>query len=493
MAHDQTDNRREKLDNLRAQQIPPYAGAFPKTESLQALVARYAEGLSASTAGRLSAKRGHGGLTFADLRDATGKIQISVKKDRVGEQSYALFESLDLGDIIGVKGSLFKTKTGEVTVQVEELTLLAKALHPLPEKWHGLKDVEIRYRQRYLDLIANEQVRHVFQQRSRLLGSLRGTLERHGFIEVETPMMHAIPGGAVGEPFVTHHNALDLDLYLRLAPELYLKKLLVGGLERVYEINRCFRNEGLSTQHNPEFTMLEAYAAYQNYEDMMRLTEELICEAAKALRGSLQFEYHGQPIDLAPPWDRVSFAKTMEEMGLHPQSSLEDIQGVLQKRGMQVKGLNRSQLVRLIEQLFSPKTKSKPLFVVDYWTELSPLAKSKPDDSDMTERFELFIGGMEVANAYSELNDPIEQRRRFEAQLEYAAEGSRPKAEGKDRKPPAKMIDEDFVQALEYGMPPAGGLGVGIDRLAMILLDQPSIKDVILFPLLKPQGQEEKD
>ncbi len=476
---DQRQTRHSKLEWLRAQHLQPYGAAFPKTESLQSLVANYAEGRQVTTAGRLSAKRGHGGLTFADLRDASGKLQVCLKAERVGQATYTLFENLDLGDIVGVSGTLFKTKTGEVTVQVEALTVLAKALRPLPEKWHGLKDVEIRYRQRYLDLIANEPVRAVFLQRSRLLASLRATLERHGFLEVETPMMHAIPGGAAGEPFVTHHKALDADLYLRLAPELYLKKLLVGGFERIYELNRSFRNEGVSTQHNPEFTMLEVYAAYQDAAFMMELVQGLIGEAARALLGTLQFEYQGQPIDLSPPWERVSFAQAMETMGLRPDLPLEQIQSALQQKGMQVKGLTRSQMVRLVEQLFSPKTKAKPLFVVDYWTELSPLAKSNPDDPLIADRFELFMGGMEVANAYSELNDPIEQRRRFEAQLETAG------VKGKKR-----VIDESFVEALEYGMPPAGGLGVGVDRLAMLLLNQPSIKDVILFPLLKPEGQQ---
>ena len=478
MKDEQTQTRREKLEVLRGKRLEPYGGPFPKQEPIRSLVAGYAEGRSVQTAGRLSAKRGHGGLTFADLRDYSGKVQICLKQERVGGEAYQLFETFDLGDILGVSGTLFKTKTGEVTIQTDHVTLLAKALRPLPEKWHGLKDVEVRYRQRYLDLIANEPVRAAFIQRSKLLSSLRATLERHGFLEVETPMMHAIPGGAAGEPFRTHHNALDADLYLRLAPELHLKQLLVGGLERVYELNRSFRNEGLSAQHNPEFTMLEAYQAYGNYEAMMRLVEELICEAAKTLTGSLEFEFRGQRIDLTPPWERVSFAETLKEMGLKPGADLPDIQAALKRRGLKITGLNRSQLVHLVEQLFEPKTKTKPLFVVDYWTELSPLAKSKPDDPLITERFELFIGGMEVANAYSELNDPIEQRKRFEVQLDAAG------VKGKQR-----MIDEGFIEALEYGMPPAGGLGVGIDRLAMVLLNQPSIKDVILFPLLKPEGK----
>ena len=493
MGHDeQAENRREKLEALRQQRLQPYGGPFPKTEPIRSLVANYAEGVSVTTAGRLVAKRGHGGLTFADLWDASGKVQICLKQERVGESTYQFVDNLDLGDIIGVAGTFFKTKTGEVTVQVDRVTLLAKALRPLPEKWHGLKDVEIRYRQRYLDLIANEPVRQVFLQRSRLLASVRATLEHRGFLEVETPMMHAIPGGAAGEPFVTHHNSLDLDLYLRLAPELYLKKLLVGGLDRIYELNRSFRNEGLSTQHNPEFTMLEAYAAYGDCALMMDLVQELICEAAKTIVGGLRFEFQGQAIDLTPPWERASFAQAMEAMGLAPNAPLEKIQATLQRKGMQVKGLTRSQLVRVVEQLFEPKTKSKPLFVVDYWTELSPLAKSKPEDPSITERFELFIGGMEIANAYSELNDPTEQRRRFEAQLRsgLGARGSgqkRPPA--LSPQPTAKMIDEEFLEALEYGMPPAGGLGVGIDRLAMVLLNQPSIKDVILFPLLKPSSE----
>ena len=487
---DQLQSRHEKLDLLRRRKLDPYGSRFPKTEPIQALVAGYVDGRRVTTAGRLSAKRGHGGLTFADLRDAGGKIQICLKQERIGAETYELFGLLDLGDIVGVSGELFQTKTGEVTVQVGELTVLSKALRPLPEKWHGLKDVEIRYRQRYLDLIANEPVRQVFLQRSRLLASLRGTLERHGFLEVETPMIHAIPGGAAGEPFVTHHQALDVDLYLRLAPELHLKKLLVGGFERVYEINRCFRNEGLSVKHNPEFTMLEAYAAYADYTVMMTLVEELICDAAKALLGTLTFEFGGQRIDLTPPWERVSFAQAMAALGLTPSSSFEEMQGALQRRGLQVKNLTRSQMVRLVEQLFEPKTKTKPLFVIDHWTELSPLAKAKPDDPLITERFELYIGGMEVANAYSELNDPIEQRRRFEAQLE-GGEGSGVKGEGPStlHPPPStkkRGIDESFIEALEYGMPPAGGLGIGVDRLAMLLLNQSSIKDVILFPLLKP-------
>ena len=497
--NDQTENRHGKLNTLLKESVSPFSERrFEKSDPIKGLVEAYQEGRDVSTAGRLSAKRGHGGLAFADLRDSSGKVQLCVKQDRVGEKEFAFFQNLDLGDILGVTGELFKTKTGEVTVQVARFTLLAKALRPLPEKWHGLQDVELRYRQRYLDLIANEPARQVFIQRSRLLVSLRRTLEREGFLEVETPMMHAIPGGAAGEPFVTHHKALDLDLYLRLAPELHLKRLLVGGLDRVYELNRSFRNEGLSTRHNPEFTMLEAYAAYQDRQDMEQLVEKLITEAAKELLdGKLQFEYRGQQIDLTLPWPRVSFAEEMQRLGLSPTSSLEQMQDALKRRGAKISGLSRSQIVRLVEQLFEPKAQPKPLFVVDYWTEISPLAKNTPGSALIADRFELFIGGMEVANAYSELNDPIEQRRRFEAQLAgdkgQGAGGrgnQKPTPHAPRPTPRERGIDEDFIEALEYGMPPAGGLGVGVDRLAMLLLNQPSIKDVILFPLLKPQREE---
>ena len=476
---EQRDNRHQKLTALRQQGVVPFSERrFEKPCPIAELVAQCAEGGRVSTAGRLSAKRGHGGLVFADLRDGSGKIQLCVKQDAVGAETFALFDALDLGDVIGVTGTLFKTKTGEVTVRTGTVTLLAKALRPLPEKWHGLKDVEIRYRQRELDLIANEPVRRVFTQRARLLTSLRRTLDGLGFLEVETPMMHAIPGGAAGEPFVTHHKALDVELHLRLAPELHLKRLLVGGFDRVYELNRSFRNEGLSTRHNPEFTMLEAYQAYGDCSTMMDLVERLIRQAAQDVLGTLAFEYQGQAIDLSGPrWPRRSFAEALEQIGLPPQSPLDQIQRVLERKGIKVKGLNRSQIVRLVEQLFEIKAERALVFVVDYWTELSPLAKSQPADPLIADRFELFIGGMEVANAYSELNDPVEQRRRFEAQLDAAG------VKGKQR-----VIDEDFLGALECGMPPAGGLGVGVDRLAMLLLDQPSIKDVILFPLLKPSS-----
>ena len=481
---DQQTARRDKLRLLQQQGATPYGRTFPKPQLIQQTVEQYQEGTKISTAGRLSAKRSHGGLTFADLQDAGGKIQLSFRRERLGD-AYEQLALWDLGDWLGVEGVLGKTKTGQITIEVDRATLLAKSLRPMPEKWHGLKDVEIRYRRRYLDLIANAPVRRLFEQRARLLTTLRSTLTAHGYLEVETPMMHAIPGGAAGEPFKTHHQALDCDLYLRLAPELHLKRLLVGGFQKVYELNRCFRNEGLSTRHNPEFTMLEAYCAYEDYRYMMGLVKTLIVEAATRTIGTLHWEYQGRPIDLAKPWEVVSFTELLREgYALQPEDGLEAMQGKLLHPStgfpaMDIKGQSRSQVLRVIEQLIEPKTKEVPVFVTDYWTELSPLAKSRADNPLIAERFELFLGGFEIANAYSELNDPIEQRRRFEAQLKDAP---RPGAG-------TKRMDEDFVEALEYGMPPATGLGMGVDRLAMLLFNQASIKDVILFPLLKPDEQ----
>ncbi|TAN58877.1 lysine--tRNA ligase, partial [bacterium] len=359
----------------------------------------------------------------------------------------------------------------------ESAQLAAKSLRPLPEKWHGLKDVEIRYRQRYLDLIANPDIKKVFLKRSQIISSIRGYLDKNGYLEVETPMMHPIPGGAAGRPFKTHHNEYDADLYLRIAPELYLKRLLVGGFERVYEINRSFRNEGVSSRHNPEFTMLEAYAAYSDCQGMMSLTEEIIIEAARSAGLGLKFEYQGKEIDMSPPWKRYSFSDVVKDkFGIVPEDSAEVMLAKLQAKGraLNEKRLSRSQVVKLVEDTLQEGCDFSPVFFTDYFSILCPLAKNKPDNPFISERFELFIAGMEVANAYSELNDPLEQRRRLEEEISEAESGS------------LRMLDEDFITALEYGMPPAGGLGIGIDRLAMILTNQPSIRDVILFPLLRP-------
>ena len=483
--------RLKKLDALRGlrlyeEPVDPYGGRFERSGSLKEIAAAFEEGKQVKVAGRLMAFRTHGKSSFCDLRDQEGKLQLYLKEDVVGKEVFDFFSTkIDIGDILGVEGTLFKTKTGEPTVRVEKIVLLSKNLRPLPEKWHGLKDVETRLRQRYVDLIMNEEARAVFLLRSRLIQKMRAILDANGFLEVETPMMHPIPGGAAGDPFKTHHNALDMDLYLRLAPELYLKKLLVGGFEKVYEIAKSFRNEGISARHNPEFTMLEAYAAYWNDEDMLHFLENMVVTLAKEILGKTVLEYETpegtMTVDLTPPWERVSFAALLKERyGIEPTDATEAWVAKLQKKGQQKGvGLNvqgkiaRSQVVKLTEELLEPKEKGKPLFVVDYFKEMCPLAKSKRDNPDLCERFELFIGGMEVANAYSELNDPIEQKKRFEAQIDGAADASK--------------IDEDFVRALEYGMPPAAGLGVGIDRLTMLFTNQSSIREVILFPQLKPE------
>ncbi len=457
--------------------VVPYGGRFERSGSLSEIVSAFEEGKKVKVAGRLMALRRHGKTGFADLRDQTGKLQLYIKEETVGGEAFAFFEKLDIGDIVGAEGSLFKTKTGEPSVRVERLELLSKNLRPLPEKWHGLKDVETRIRQRYVDLLMSEEVRSVFVLRSRLIQKMRHFLDKKGFLEVETPMMHPIPGGAAGDPFKTHHKTLDMELYLRLAPELYLKKLLVGGFEKVYEIAKSFRNEGISAQHNPEFTMLEAYAAYWNYEDMMIFMEEMIATLVEGLLGTTKVKFGNLPeIDFAPPWRRFSFTKELKDIfDIDPGDSEKEMIQKLKKRKesahLELKeNLTRSQIVNLVSDLVAPHA-DKPVFVIDYYTAISPLAKSKKENPDVAERFELFVGGMEVANGYSELNDPVEQMKRFETQ----ADGD------------ASKIDGDFVKALEYGMPPAAGLGVGIDRLTMLFANQRSIREVILFPQLKPE------
>ena len=394
-------------------------------------------------------------------------------------------KNLDIGDFIGVGGDTFKTRTGEPTVVVKELTVLSKSLRPLPEKWHGLKDVETRYRRRYVDLIVNDYVKKVFTARSKIVSHIRRFLDAKGFLEVETPMMQPIPGGAAGKPFRTHHEALDIDLYLRIAPELYLKRLLVGGFEKVYEINRNFRNEGISVRHNPEFTMLEVYEAYSDCAGMMRLTEELVTELAQTVLGSTVIEYQGRRVDFSK-WEKVSFAGLMkEQFGITPDDDQASWVRKLAAKGVGVEGkeVSRTQLINIVGDLVEPRAADHPVFVVDMFTEMCPLARKKKLDPSLSDRFELYIGGMEIANAYSELNDPIEQRARLEEDLR----GANDRARGANR-----VIDEDFVTALEYGMPPAGGLGIGIDRLVMVLTDSASIRDVILFPQLKPQPVREE-
>jgi lysyl-tRNA synthetase, class II len=468
---DITQDRYDKLNLLVSRGIDPFGGKFSVSSGIKSIVTDFKAGERAAIAGRIMAKRKHGKSIFADLRDEAEKMQLYFNNDILGGDRFDVIDSaLDIGDIVGVTGELFKTRTGEPTLKVEDFTVLSKSLRPLPEKWHGLKDVEVRYRQRYLDLIANPAVRETFKIRSEVIKSIRSILDSKGYLEVETPMMQPIAGGAAGKPFKTHHEALDMDLYLRIAPELYLKRLLVGGFEKVYEINKSFRNEGISVRHNPEFTMLEVYTAYSDCEGTMELTKELITETAKKVLGKEKLEYQDKIIDLAK-WEKVSFAEIMKDTyGINADDNEKDWVKKLRAKGVAIENENigRTQIANIIADLLTPKS-DHPVFVVDMFKDLCPLAKVKKGAPLLTDRFELFMGGMEVANAYSELNNPIEQKERFSEQ----AEGSE--------------IDEDFVKALEYGMPPAGGLGIGIDRLVMILTNSSSIRDVILFPQLRKE------
>lgn len=470
----------EKLQRMVESFGNPFAETkWDKPHTIEEILQAFQEGSEVSVAGRLISKREHGKSGFAHIMDYSGKLQIYAQKNTLAE-GFDLFKDLDIGDIIGVRGKLFTTKTQEKTVLASQIKLLAKALRSLPEKWHGLKDVEIRYRQRYLDLIANPEVRNVFLKRSKIISLIRDFFGQRGYIEVETPMLQHIAGGAAGKPFATHHNATDSNVYLRIAPELYLKRLLVAGIDKNFEINRSFRNEGISTRHNPEFTMLEAYCAYCDYEYMMKLCEELFSHLAQQICGSLHITYQGKAIDLAPPWQRLSFAELFKkEFGVEPADSQDVVVSKVSEKLNLAKGLSRSQVLKICEELIEKNFPGdKPVFITDFFTWSSPLAKQKKDNPYLVDRFELFIAGLEVANAYSELNDPIEQKKRFTKQLEVEEELP-------------KKIDEDFIVSLEHGMPPAAGLGIGIDRLIMVLLDQPSIRDVILFPLLKPLDETE--
>ena len=467
-----------KLESLKEKGVSVYDRPFPGRIDIASARASFEEGKKISLAGRIMAKRLHGKVLFLDLKDATGRIQLYFKVDFLGADKFKLLDYIDVADIIAVKGDLFKTHTEELTLKVEDMAMLAKALRPLPEKWHGLKDVELRYRQRYLDLVSNEDVAKVFLARSRIVRAARDFLDARGFREVETPMLHDIPGGAAGRPFKSHHNEYDMDLYLRIAPELYLKRLLVAGLDKVYEINRSFRNEGVSTRHNPEFTMLEIYWAYANYEDMMRLCEEMFAHIAREVAGDTKIAYQGKAIELAAPWQKRSFADIVKEkFGISPDEDPASMLKKLQEKGFAKNKarLTRSQVAKIIEESLEEEVSGSPTFVTDYFTSLCPLAKTRKDNPLISERFELYIAGMEVGNAYSELNDPLEQKKRFEEEIREL---------NTDEK---KALDADYILALEHGMPCAGGLGIGIDRLVMLFTDQSSIRDVILFPLLRPQ------
>ncbi len=437
-----------------------------------------------SVAGRLVSVRVMGKATFAHIRDGTGQIQIYLRQDEVGEAGYRQWLAYyDLGDFVGVQGSLFRTRTGEVTLRVSSLVMLAKALRPLPEKWHGLTDVELRYRQRYLDLISNAEVRNTFVIRSRLVSAIRRFLDERGFLEVETPVLQPIYGGAAARPFVTHHNELDSDLYLRISDELYLKRLIIGGLDRVYEIGHDFRNEGVSTRHHPEFTQIEVYQAYADYNEMMRLTEELWHSAAKQVLGTGQVTYQDHTIDLTPPWARVTMRDAVLQgcgIDIAQESDVAALRQRIEERGLKVE--LKANWGKQVEELFETFVQPgliQPTFVMDYPLDISPLAKKKPNEEKWVERFEIFVAGLECGNAFSELNDPLDQRQRFESQNAQLVDGDEE----------AHPMDEDWIRALEHGMPPTGGLGFGIDRMTMLYTNNPSIRDVILFPALRSKAQ----
>jgi lysyl-tRNA synthetase class 2 len=482
-----TQQRRQKLDRIRARGINPYPHRYKRTHTTQeaiALLKRNEEGLTkeeeVSVAGRIMAIRRMGKSAFADIRDGSGKIQLLFQDiDKYDEEQHELFRDLDIGDIIGVEGNLLRTKSGEPTVWVGEFTLLAKSLRPLPEKWHGLSDIDMRYRQRYLDLIANTEVKETFQVRSQVITAIRQFFNQRGFLEVETPVLQPSAGGALALPFITHHHALDQDFYLRIATELHLKRLIIGGFDKVYELGRIFRNEGISTKHNPEFTMLESYEAYADYNDVMKMLEEMVDKISKKVLGTDKVQFGDNIIDFKPPWQRLELHKAVTEYSgidfvQYPNADL--LRAKMEEMGLEVDpGKNWARLVDELLSIFVEPKLIQPTFLFDYPVSMSPLAKTKPEQERVVERFEAFAGGMEIANAFTELNDPIEQRQRFlQQQKERQAEGGE-----------IESIDEDFLLALEYGMPPTGGLGVGIDRLVMLLTGQQSIREVIFFPQLR--------
>ncbi len=486
---DQIAARRRKLAALREQGGDVYPNDFRPDTTAAVLHARHDQASDetlgsvapARLAGRVMGLRDFGKAAFVQLQDGSGRIQVHVRRDHIAGEGYETLRALDLGDVVGVWGGLMRTRTGELTVLAAGLRLLTKALRPLPEKWHGLQDVEMRHRRRYLDLLVNPEVRVVFERRARIIEHVRRFLAERGFLEVETPMMQAIPGGAAARPFVTHHNALGIDLYLRVAPELFLKRLVVGGMERVFELNRTFRNEGISTEHNPEFTILEVYQAYATFEDMMTLTEALIGHVADVVLGSRVIPYGEREIDLSAPWRRADMQALVAEatgLGAGDLGSVDALRAVAARRGVPLPARPTAGkiLVALFEHVVEPEL-IQPTFVLRYPVDVSPLARRSAGAPDLVDRFELFIGAREIANAFSELNDPDDQRARFEEQLEDRMAGDEE----------AHAMDEDYVQALEYGMPPTAGLGIGIDRLVMLLTNSSSIRNVILFPQLRPE------
>lgn len=488
--NDQILVRRQKMQAFRDHGMDPFGSRFERTHLSEQIINEFSElskeELEANPhevviAGRIMTKRGKGKAGFAHVQDLKGQIQIYVRKDAIGDEAYEFFNTVDLGDIVGVKGTVFKTNVGELSVKAKEVIFLTKALRPLPEKFHGLKDIEQRYRQRYLDLITSETSKETFILRSRIIQSMRRYLDNEGFLEVETPMLHSIAGGATARPFVTHHNTLDMEMFIRIAIELHLKRLIVGGLEKVYEIGRVFRNEGVSTRHNPEFTMLELYEAYADYNDVMALTENLIAHIAQEVLGTTTVQYGDNEINLAPGWKRLHMADAVKEytgVDFWKQMTKEEAHALAKEHNIEVKPT--MEVGHILNEFFEQRVEEElvqPTFVYGHPVEISPLAKKNPEDERFTDRFELFIVRREHANAFTELNDPIDQRERFEAQLIE-------KAEGNDE---AHEMDDDFIEALEYGMPPTGGLGIGIDRLVMLLTNSSSIRDVLLFPQMRPR------
>ncbi|MDR0127184.1 lysine--tRNA ligase [Bacillus zhangzhouensis] len=486
--NDQFQVRRDKMNKMREEGIDPFGERYDRTHQSAQIIAEYDEfskedleekDAQVTIAGRMMTKRGKGKAGFAHIQDLEGQIQIYVRKDSVGEEAYELFKSSDLGDIIGVIGTVFKTNVGELSIKATGFEVLTKALRPLPDKYHGLKDVEQRYRQRYLDLIVNPESKQTFIMRSKIIQSMRRYLDSKGYLEVETPTMHSIPGGASARPFITHHNALDMPLYMRIAIELHLKRLIVGGLEKVYEIGRVFRNEGVSTRHNPEFTMIELYEAYADYKDIMNLTENLIAHIAQEVLGTTTIQYGEDEIDLKPEWKRLHMVEAIKEatgVDFWQEMSVEEAKQHAADHGIEI--AKNMTVGHIINEFFEQKVEEtlvQPTFIYGHPVEISPLAKKNPEDPRFTDRFELFIVRREHANAFTELNDPIDQRERFEAQLKEREEGN----------DEAHLMDDDFVEALEYGMPPTGGLGIGIDRLIMLLTNSPSIRDVLLFPQMR--------
>lgn len=482
--------RLKKAEELRTLGVDPYPSFNQISHKIEEIHAQFGSLAGSNpddsqpviqTAGRLMTQRDFGKSIFFHIQDGTGRLQGYFKKDFVGEEAFARFKKIDLGDFLGLEGSLFKTRTGELTLLIKKFQLLAKSLRPLPEKFHGLMDVEQRYRQRYLDLLVNPKVREIFQVRSQMISLIRAFMTERGFLEVETPMMQPLAGGATAKPFETFHNALNLPLFLRIAPELYLKRLVIGGMDKVFEINRNFRNEGISIQHNPEFTMIEFYQAYATYQDLMTLTEELFSALALKFKGKLTFSYQGESVDLTPPWRRISFLESLVEIGKIDSRILDDSRQAIElarSLGADLKaadGLGKA-LTKIFEQLVEPRFR-QPTFVTGYPIEVSPLAKRSKENPELTDRFELFINGREIANGFTELNDPLDQKERFLNQMKAKEAGDEE----------AQAIDWDYIMALEYGLPPTAGEGIGIDRLVMLFTDAPSIREVILFPQLKPE------